>query len=294
MPTASQPAASSRFVTVRGHPLAVIEGGEASDPRPPVVLVPGVLLPAEFWPRNRPAALRDGRRWAALSLPGHWPSTMPAGTTPGDLTLEFFAEVVDEGARQLWGEVPYVAGGYSTGGFAALCAGALRPDRVVGVLAVSAFLDGRWGGLLGLQQRLARGGRLGGALFRLAGRAAPASRRIYRVLFRAHARRAVDADRFEATLGDILPAVRRSDLHDLRTFFAAVRGLDLTSRVAQITAPTLVVHGERDLVPLRQAETMARDIAQARLVVLPGTGHLFFAEAWETFDAETSAWLNGV
>lgn len=287
--------ASPRFVTVAGgYRLAVVAGGDAADPRPPVLLVPGVLLPAAFWPRHRPTALHDGRRWASLSLPGHHPSTLPDGTTPADLTLDTFAACLDDAARALWGDARYVAAGYSTGGFAALCAGALRPERVAGVLAVSAFLDGRWGGLLGLQQRLARGGRLGGALFRMAGRVAPASRRVYGGLFRAHARSPVDAARLDATLDDVLPAIRRADQGALRTFFAAVRGLDLTPDVGRIVAPTLVVHGGRDLVPLRQARTMARDIPGADLVVLDGVGHLFFAEAWDAFDAAASPFLDAL
>lgn len=50
---------------------------------------------------------------------------------------------------------------------------------------------------------------------------------------------------------------------------------DLRARLAEIAAPTLVIHGDRDpLVPPRNGEVLARDIPGARLLMLPGVGHL--------------------
>lgn len=279
------------LVSVEGHRLAVLTGGAPADPRPPVVLLPGVVMPAAFWVPHLPTALRDGRRWAALSLPAHAPSEVPPDWRPEAVTLGLFARLVDGAADALWPGEPYVAGGYSTGGFAALCTGALRPDRVAGVLAVSAFLDGRWGGLLGAMQRLARGGPLGAAAFHAASLVNQRLSGVFCATLGAHAARDVDRARYTATLDAIGPDVRRHDVAALRVFFAGVRALDLTPHVGQIAAPTLVVHGERDIVPLVEAETTAAEIDGARLVVLPETGHLFFAEAWDAFDAAASGWL---
>ncbi|MEM1115466.1 MAG: alpha/beta hydrolase [Bacteroidota bacterium] len=282
------------FVSVEGHRLAVVTGGDASDPRPPVLLMPGVVMPAAFWPPNLPTALRDGRRWAALSLPAHAPSAVPADWRPEAVTLDLFARLADGAARDLWGEMPFVVGGYSTGGFAALCTAAARPERVAGVLAVSAFIDGRWGGLLGVLQRLARGGPLGGALFRAATLANQRLSSVFCAVLGAHAARDVDPERYNATLDAIGPDVRRHDADAMRAFFAGVRALDLTPHLGRITAPTLAVHGARDIVPLVEAETVAAEVDGARLVVLPETGHLFFAEAWDAFDAAASGWLDAL
>ena len=282
-----------RFVSAGGHELAVDAGGDPGDPRPPVLLVPGVVMPVGFWRPNLPSALRDGRRWASLSLPGHAPSRLPTGTRPGDLELATLAAVVDDAARALWGDVPYVAGGYSTGGFAALCAAALRPERVAGVLSVSGFLNGRWGGLLGLMQVFARTGRPGRAAFQALSALNRVSPTLFRATLRTHARRTPDAARFDATFDAIWPGVLGHDLDDQATFFAAVRQLDLRPYVGRITAPALILHGERDLVPRREAEQAARETG-GELVMLAGTGHLFFAEAWEAFDRAASGWLDGL
>jgi pimeloyl-ACP methyl ester carboxylesterase len=53
------------------------------------------------------------------------------------------------------------------------------------------------------------------------------------------------------------------------------------SKLATITAPTLVLHGDEDpLFPLPHGEALAREIPGARLVVLARTGHEFPRENW--------------
>ncbi len=48
------------------------------------------------------------------------------------------------------------------------------------------------------------------------------------------------------------------------------------SRLDQITAPTLVIHGENDLlVPPGNGALIAQRIAGAKLVLLPNAGHIF-------------------
>ena len=51
------------------------------------------------------------------------------------------------------------------------------------------------------------------------------------------------------------------------------------SRIPQINAPTLVIHGERDLmVPLENARLIAAGIPGAKLLTLPGAGHMFMTD----------------
>jgi pimeloyl-ACP methyl ester carboxylesterase len=51
-------------------------------------------------------------------------------------------------------------------------------------------------------------------------------------------------------------------------------GEDLRPRLAEITAPTLVVHGTEDpLFPPGHGEALAREIPAARLLLIPGMGH---------------------
>ncbi len=69
----------------------------------------------------------------------------------------------------------------------------------------------------------------------------------------------------------------------VRTYRAQVDAIlraDRYARLDEIDAPTLVVHGDRDdLVPFPNAETLVRRIPDARLVTLPGVGHLPMWEA---------------
>ncbi len=63
-------------------------------------------------------------------------------------------------------------------------------------------------------------------------------------------------------------------------------------RLGEITAPTLVVVGERDMPDfLVVADTLARRIPGARKVVLPGVGHMANMEAPERFNAAVLAFL---
>jgi len=55
--------------------------------------------------------------------------------------------------------------------------------------------------------------------------------------------------------------------------------LNVTARLKLITAPTLVIVGEDDLLkPRKYAEIIAREIPGAELVVVPHAGH---AVCWE-------------
>ncbi|HKN76193.1 MAG TPA: alpha/beta hydrolase [Candidatus Acidoferrum sp.] len=53
-------------------------------------------------------------------------------------------------------------------------------------------------------------------------------------------------------------------------------GWEAYSRIAQITAPTLVIHGETDrLVPAANARLIAEKIKGAKLVLIPHASHIF-------------------
>jgi 3-oxoadipate enol-lactonase len=63
---------------------------------------------------------------------------------------------------------------------------------------------------------------------------------------------------------------------------SAIMGHDTSGRLAQIEAPTLVIHGTEDrLMDVANGELIARLIPGARLELLEGSGHMFF---WEQPD----------
>jgi 3-oxoadipate enol-lactonase len=59
----------------------------------------------------------------------------------------------------------------------------------------------------------------------------------------------------------------------------AVLGHDTLDRLGQIAAPTLVLTGDQDqVIPGASSGPLAEGIPDARLRVIEGSGHLFFAE----------------
>ena len=63
-------------------------------------------------------------------------------------------------------------------------------------------------------------------------------------------------------------------------------------RLAQITAPTLVAHGDYDpLVPYPNGKYLAEHIKGARLVTFPGVGHISMIESPERFNREVIEFL---
>ena len=93
----------------------------------------------------------------------------------------------------------------------------------------------------------------------------------------------VPPNRFREAVEEV---VRRRDLpHAMEAFTASLRGLarsyaapgerSLWRAAARVSAPTLVVWGDRDrLVPVALAPRAAATIPDARLLVLPAVGHV--------------------
>ena len=67
---------------------------------------------------------------------------------------------------------------------------------------------------------------------------------------------------------------------------------DSTPLLREISAPTLVICGEEDLItPRAEAETLQGGIRGAELVMIPKSGHLTAMETPEAFNAALSAFL---
>jgi proline iminopeptidase len=54
---------------------------------------------------------------------------------------------------------------------------------------------------------------------------------------------------------------------------------DLFPKLARVRVPTLLIHGEQDLIPLECARRIAGAIPGARFVLLSGVGHFSYLEA---------------
>jgi pimeloyl-ACP methyl ester carboxylesterase len=80
-----------------------------------------------------------------------------------------------------------------------------------------------------------------------------------------------------------------------RTMALASAEADLRGVLPQIDVPTIVLHGEADVrAPKDVAEALCAAIPTARLVALPGVGHVSCVEAPERFTTEVQAFLRQI
>lgn len=68
-------------------------------------------------------------------------------------------------------------------------------------------------------------------------------------------------------------------------------GYDWRELLRAVSVPTLVIHGERDLLPVSVAEEIVATLPNARLEVIPDAGHMPFWESPELFFTLTESFL---
>jgi pimeloyl-ACP methyl ester carboxylesterase len=74
----------------------------------------------------------------------------------------------------------------------------------------------------------------------------------------------------------------------------AVIAWEAYSRIAQISAPTLVIHGENDrLVPAENGRRIAGRVPGANLVIIPGASHIFTTDQPVAAQAAVLDFLGG-
>jgi pimeloyl-ACP methyl ester carboxylesterase len=79
-------------------------------------------------------------------------------------------------------------------------------------------------------------------------------------------------------------------LHQLQAAF----GFDLSPRVEQIEAPTLVITGDADIiVPMENSRNLAARIPQVELRVISGGSHTFFIEKADEFNQAVIEFITG-
>jgi proline iminopeptidase len=97
-----------------------------------------------------------------------------------------------------------------------------------------------------------------------------------------------DADLAERVMGKTLISVEAAEAGD-----AIIEDWDLTSRLGEVSAPTLVLVGRDDFVcPPSQAKIMNEGIPNSELVVFEQSGHFTHVEEPEAFLHAVRGWLN--
>ncbi|MFQ5947998.1 MAG: alpha/beta fold hydrolase [Acidimicrobiia bacterium] len=239
------------FATVNETTLYYREAGGG----PLALFVHGFPLDHRIW-LDQLGGLAHVRRCVAVDLRGFGRSDP---VTEAVLTMEVFADDLVTLVEQL-GEQRADVIGLSMGGYVALALWEARPElvRTISLVDTRAAADTAAGRAArdDLTNKLLDAGREG-----------------------------LSADLVGSLLGaeptQIARARLRSMIEESRyeTLVAALEGMkqraDRTALLASIDVPALVVVGKEDaLIPLDQAQAMAEAIPGARMLVVPGAGHL--------------------
>lgn len=268
-----------RFLAVDGHEIAVLSANEELA-GPAAIFLHGMLVSINYWPHVLPAEIKTSRRWHSLSLPGHAPSSFPEDEE--SITARRFVELVSTAIFRELGEEQVDLVGWSTGGFAALAIAADYPHAVTSVVSIAGFAHGCWSGPIGWLQRLlhlAPGGR---AMGKAAASLAAGDRRMaqwcgLQLAARSHRRDAAPliAAMLDATFTDI----SRHDAGVIVDLIHTISQADITDRLGDIRAPTLVMGGASDpIIAAAQTRLLAECVPGAELQLFEDTGHMIFAE----------------
>jgi pimeloyl-ACP methyl ester carboxylesterase len=96
-------------------------------------------------------------------------------------------------------------------------------------------------------------------------------------------------------VAEVAAVMREARPASLRALLSASGRADYRHVLPTIAVPTLLVYGEEDQrSPLPVARELHRQIPRAELTVIPGAGHLVFAEAADAFNAEVRRFLQGL
>ncbi len=283
------------FIEHAGHRIAILSHPNPGASRPPVVWIHGLTASFRFWEAAMYEEIRRDRSWYSISLPLHYPSTYSGDISAGDLSETLFARLFSESVDSVLPGKQFHLVGYSLGGFAALNYAAKYPERVLSIVSVGGFMNGRARGLEGVLQFLSRGDNFRRAAFH-AGWWVLQRHVIFlklATLFYARKRRRLlSYPALDPTLENIFPDVRRHDINSMRSLFRYLLDMDLLDELDQLSHPVLVIAGNQDpVIPFHHQREYATYLRNATIEVLEGVGHVAFAEAPERFERVVLDWL---
>jgi pimeloyl-ACP methyl ester carboxylesterase len=255
----------------RQHVLDVGPDNPTVSPAPTVVLLHGATANLGDMRLALVGRLRGRYRVIAVDRPGHGWSERTDGAA--DASPRRQAAVLHEILRKAGVERPVVVG-HSWGGAVALAYALDYPNEIGGLLLLSP-LAAPWRNDLRRIAELGDAPGLGPFLAHTV--AMPVAwLSLDRLLWRAFAPQEWPMNYVERA--SILLGLRPTAITANAEDIAHINGFvaTLLPRYSEIATPTVVITGNRDhlLSPLRQARLVASQIPHARLVVLPGVGHM--------------------
>ncbi len=233
---------------------------------PPLIFLAGLGLDLTVW-NPLAALLKD--RFTCLLVDNRGSGKSDAPTGP--YTIEEMAADTIGLARSLHVD-RFAVVGHSMGGLVALQLAADFPEAISGLLLLSTARGGRSDALGSTPDAIAAMGRTRGPVEEIVREtlAVCVSEDFY----------SNRADDFETLVAERIE--RRATGRGIAGQRAACGRFDFGSRLNEISCPCTVVHGSEDRVASPdKGEQLARGIRGARLVVLPGVGHIPQWEATE-------------
>ncbi len=280
-------------INVDGHKL-VARSYNADAPGMPIVFLHGVTWSLSTWEHMMPAYVKNERRWYALSLPGHYPATMPADA---DFTPAMFQRVVGGAIDKLLPDEAFVLVGHSTGGFTSLILQPYLGDRVKAVVSVAGFVQGRWLGRLGFAQDVANWPVLSRPIFKLTW---DLQLRFTPDLWRKSMKEAVydpqtvdDYPHIDSLLAELAADIPQHDYDVMYTYCHHMPHIDTSAIVRDIMCPLYIVVGDKDpVVPPAQGAMTAGLVPHADLKTFEDTGHLPMVERPDAYNDTLTGWLS--
>jgi pimeloyl-ACP methyl ester carboxylesterase len=244
---------------------------------PDVLLIAGLGDPAEAW-QPQLDALADRYRVTAFDNRG-------AGRTPlseGPLSAAVMADDAAALLRALEVRSAHVAG-FSMGSAIAQELALRHPELVRSLVLVGTYArpDALWRAQLNFWRWLAE--------------VAPSERAFYEAFFTwVYTPRAHDDGTVDQIVEEALAFPHQQSVEAFQAQVDVCLTHDTADRLSQITAPTLVVAGELDMIlPPRFGRFVADEIPNARFDVMPGEAHQPFQEVPDEFNARVDAfWLD--
>ncbi len=233
-------------------------------------------------------------------LPGHGPLPPLPAAHYDRWDQQHFIRVGQAVVEQLAGGQPATLIGHSTGGMVALGVALAAPTLVARLILISPVVWGDLRGIVGLWTRLRHQPHLLRAAIAAAIVPAQQNYALHRQTLRAFI---ADPQGFYSNprtaqaVNESRDDFRATPIAALAATARVIGDADLRSAVeaAPPAVPTLVIAGEQDgIVPAYQARWLAATLPRATLAVLPGVGHVPFAECEPEFNRAVLAWLGGL
>lgn len=281
-------------IEVEGHRLAAVLTHDG-DSGIPVFFLHGITGSIYFWPPELTSPFHHLGPCYSLSLPGHFPAVFPTGFPATCLTPELIARLLSTAIRKIVGNRKVLLVGHSTGGFAALSVAIYHPEVVTGIVSIAGFSKGQWRGALGFGQWFVHQGPIGCAIFKKIYQLGGLSEAVFRMYWHVYVNDHAFLSKHPHTrtfIGSTLPYFKKLDLDAMIGYFSIMPRTDITPWLSKITAPTCLIVGDKDpIVPSKQSRLIAEKIANARLVVIKGAGHLTFFERPVEYERAIDSWL---